>query len=77
MNATVTLPTIPFRDVRASGALGHAIEAPEQARALRDDCLAWFPPSARHLMPALDAATRRWLRRSASPYLSEIEAIAE
>jgi hypothetical protein len=28
-------------------------------------------------MPALDAATRRWLRRSASPYLPEIEAIAE
>ena len=39
---TSTLPTIPFRDLRAGGALGHAIEAPEQARALRDDCLAWF-----------------------------------
>jgi hypothetical protein len=76
MNAS-TLPAIPFRDVRAGGALGHAIEAPDRARALRDDCLAWFPRSARHLVPALDAATRRWLRRSASPYLPEIEAIAQ
>src|SRR3979409_2066736 len=74
---TSTLPMIPFRDLRAGGALGHAIEAPEQARARGADCLAWFPRSARHLVPALDAATRRWLRRSASPYLPEIEAIAE
>src|SRR3954449_616036 len=77
MNASVTLPAIPFRDLRAGGAVGHAIEAPDRARALRDDCLAWFPRSARHLVPALDAATRRWLRRSASPYLPEIEAIAQ
>lgn len=77
MNASSTLTTIPFRDVRDRGAVGHAIEAPAQARALRDDCLAWFPRSARHLVPTLDAATRRWLRRSASPYLPEIEAIAK
>jgi hypothetical protein len=76
MTETAPLPIIPFRDLRAGGAVGHAAEAPEQARALRDDCLAWFPRSARHLVPALDAATRRWLRRSASPYLGEIEAIA-
>lgn len=54
----------------------HAIEARDVARALRDDCLAWFSPSARYFVPALDRMTRRWLTRSASPYVPEIGAIA-
>jgi hypothetical protein len=76
MIAHAELATIPIRDVREGGALRHAVEGRVQARALRDDCLAWFPPLARHLVPALDRVTRRWLRRSRSPYLAEIEAIA-
>ena len=76
MTAPLKLTVIPLRDVRDGGALRHAIEAREQARALRDDCLAWFPSAARHAVPALDGITRRWLRRSNSPYLKEIEAIA-
>ena len=70
------LPAIPLRDVREGGPLRHAIEAAAEARALRDDCLAWLPPAARHMMPVLDAITRRWLMRSHSPYVAEIAAIA-
>jgi hypothetical protein len=76
MTAQTGLAAIPVRDLRDGGPLRHAIEARDRARALRDDCLAWFPPAARHIVPALDGVTRRWLRRSRSPYLAEIEAIA-
>jgi hypothetical protein len=74
--ASNELTAIPVRDVRDGGPLRHAIEARERARALRDDCLAWFPKSARHFVPALDAITRRWLTRSCSSYVGEISAIA-
>jgi hypothetical protein len=70
------LPAIPMRDVREGGAVRHALENSDRARALRDDCLAWFPTSVQRLLPSLDAVTRRWLRRSVSPYVGEIEAIA-
>jgi hypothetical protein len=70
------LPAIPLRDVRDGGALRHALEAREQARALRDDCLSFFPSAFRHAVPMLDATTRRWLTRSRSPYVGEIESIA-
>jgi len=72
----IELPAIPLRDLREGGALRHAVDAAARARALRDDCLAWFPASARRLVPTLDRITRRWLMRSASPYLAEITAIA-
>jgi hypothetical protein len=70
------LPNIPLRDVRLGGPLRHATEANAQARALRDDCLSWFPAGARHLVPALDRMTKSWLGRSNSPYLDEIDSIA-
>ena len=70
------LSAIPVRDVREGGPVRHAIGAREQARALRDDCLAWFPPGVHGFLPALDAVTKRWLIRSCSPYVSEIAAIA-
>ena len=73
---TAELPAIPFRDVREGGPLRHAVEAAAEARALRDDCLAWFPKHARHMVPLLDGITRRWLMRSNSPYKAEIAAIA-
>jgi hypothetical protein len=76
MQNIASLPSIPLRDVREGGALRHATEASAQALALRDDCLSFFPPPARHLMPALDGVTRRWLRRTSTPYLAEIETIA-
>ena len=70
------LREVPVCDVRDGGPLRHAVEASDRARALRDDCLAWFPKRARHLVPLLDSITRRWLTRSCSPYVVEIAAIA-
>jgi len=70
------LSEVPVCDVRHGGPLRHAIEARSRARALRDDCLGWFPRAARHLVPLLDGITRRWLMRSCSPYVTEITAIA-
>jgi hypothetical protein len=70
------LPAIPVRDVRDGGPVRHAAEANAQALALRDDCLSFFPAGARYVIPALDAMTRRWLRRADTPYLNDIETIA-
>ena len=67
---------IPVVDVRDGGPLRHAREGEARARALRDDCVAWFPGVARPLVPLLDRLARRWLSRSQSPYLDEIRAIA-
>src|SRR3954465_10757827 len=76
MDAITPHPASALRDQRIGGALRHATEAGAQGRALRDDCLSCFPPGARHLVPALDRVTRRWLRRTNTPYLAEIESIA-
>jgi hypothetical protein len=70
------LPIIPFVDVREGGSLRHARESQTQARGLRDACVAWFPAIARPLVPLLDTMARRWLVRSQSPYVEEVEAIA-
>ncbi len=70
------LSAIPLVDVRDGGPLGHARERAAAARALRDDCLAFFPAPARPLLPLLDRLARRWLTRSASPYVGEISRIA-
>src|ERR1700691_1432358 len=70
------LPAIPIIDIRDGGPLDHARQSAEQARALRDACLEFFPAVAKPLVPALDWASRRWLRRSRSPYVAEIARIA-
>jgi hypothetical protein len=70
------LGAIPVRDVRDGGPLRHAVEARVAARALRDECVSWFPRAAQHAIPMLDRITRRWLTRSRSPYVAEIAAIA-
>jgi hypothetical protein len=67
---------ISIIDVRNGAAVRHARLGRERARALRDECLAWFPSVARPALPLLDRLARQWLRRSCSPYLGEIEAIA-
>src|SRR6516162_2999280 len=70
------LPTIPLTDIREGGPVRHAIEGRTRMRALRDDCMSWLMPPVRVLLPAMDAVTRVWLKRSSSPYVSEIGAIA-
>ena len=70
------MPAIPITDVRDGGPLRHAQECAMPARALRDDCLAFFPRAAAPLVPTLDGVARRWLTRSRSPYVSEIAQIA-
>jgi hypothetical protein len=70
------LVSIPIVDVREGGPIRHAVDARGRARALRDHCVTWLPRAARMLLPAMDALTRRWLKRSYSPYVAELEAIA-
>jgi hypothetical protein len=75
--STTQLATIPVTDVAPGGQVRHAIDSRARAQALRDGCLAWLPGMIRPMLPAIDAMTRRWLARSASPYVAEIAAIAE
>lgn len=72
----LSLPPVSVIDIRDGGTLRHAVESAERARALRDDCLGFFPPLARPLVPVLDRLARRWLSRSHSPYVGEVYAIA-
>jgi hypothetical protein len=70
------LPPIPVIDLRDGGPVRYAERNADRVRALRDACLAVFPRATLPLVPALDSLSRRWLMRSRSPYLSEIEQIA-
>jgi hypothetical protein len=76
MTERLPLAKIPVVDIGEGGAVGHALARREQARALRDDCFGWMPRGMRTLMPVIDSVTRRWLARSRSPYVTEIESIA-
>ncbi len=71
------LPAIPIIDIREGGPPRHAQLCADEARALRDACLDFFPRPVLPLVPALDAASRRWLTRSRSPYVAEIAQIAD
>ena len=68
--------TIPLVDIRDGGTLRHARDGRRRARAVRDDCVGWFPSAMQPLIPALDHLARRWLSASASPYVGEVEKIA-
>lgn len=71
------LDSIPVVDIREGGTVRHAHEGRERARGLRDTCVAWFPGFTRPLVPLLDGVARRWLKRSQSPYVDEVHAIAK
>ena len=75
-SASGGLQPVPVIDVGEGGPLRHAELYRLRARELRDDCLRALPAVAAPLVPALDAAARRWLSRSCSPYVSEIDQIA-
>jgi hypothetical protein len=70
------LAEIPVVDVRDGGPVRHAALGQVRARALRDDCLRFFPAAVSAALPMLDRLARRWLTRSQSPYTGEIEVIA-
>jgi hypothetical protein len=70
------LATIPVTEVPSDGLVAYAIGARERAKTLRDDCMTFLPAPARLLLPVMDAVTRRWLKRSRSPYVAEAQAIA-
>jgi len=72
----VTLAPVAIVDIRESGIVGYTRGAQAKARALRDDCFAWFPAAMAPLLPGFDRLARRWLLQSRSPYLAEIEEIA-
>src|SRR3954466_13153856 len=67
------LPAIPLIDAR-SDALTTA--DPAAVRALRDTICGSFKPIAVRALPLADRIARRWLARSRSPYLTELDAIA-
>jgi hypothetical protein len=69
--------SVPVVDVRDGGPVRHATEGRTRAEALRDECLSWLPQVVAGLLPVIDSVTRRWLRRSLSPFTAEIEAIAD
>ncbi len=74
--STAEVTPIPVADVRSGGPVRLANDEHLRARALSEECLRWLPGTVRTLLPAMDAATRGWLRRSSSPYVGEVEAIA-
>jgi len=71
------LTDIPVVDLRDGDAARHVRQSAVRARALRDACLSVFPRPALPLVPMLDRASQRWLKRSRSPYMPEIAQIAE
>src|SRR5215831_4135773 len=71
-----TLPAIAMFDVRATGPVRRALDAPERLAALREACLTSLPSPVRPVLPTLDVLARRWLTRSASRYVVEVASIA-
>ena len=76
MDMTAEPPAIPIVDLRDGGRVRHVGQSGARARALRDACLASFPRPIAPFVPALDEVARRWLARSASPYVPEIAQFA-
>ena len=71
------LPSVPVVDIRDGGPIRRSMAERGRAQSLRDECMTFLPPSVRALLPTMDRVTRSWLRRSASPYVAEIQTIAD
>ncbi|CAN5919208.1 hypothetical protein BH11PSE3_BH11PSE3_34230 [soil metagenome] len=66
---------VPYIDVREGGPRLHATLRHEQGLALRAACLGWLPIGG--LIARLaDPVARLWLRRSGSPLIADVAAIA-
>jgi hypothetical protein len=70
------LPAIPLYDMRSGGPVALAAARPSDLDELRGYCLAYVPKPLHALVPVADAVARRWLARSASPYVAEVAKIA-
>ncbi|HEX2136165.1 MAG TPA: hypothetical protein VHG30_09720 [Microvirga sp.] len=67
------LPSIPLIDARSDPL---AAADPAAVRAIRDTVFGPFRPLVVPMLPAADRIVRRWLSRSTSPYLAELDAVA-
>lgn len=67
------LPPIRMIDARRDSL---AVADPAAVRALRDAVFGRFTPVLKAVLPAADRLARRWLARSASPYLGELDGMA-
>src|SRR4051794_23528760 len=72
-SALQMLPAIPLIDARSDPL---TTADPAAVRALRDTICGSFRPIAVRALPLADRIARRWLARSTSPYLAELDAIA-
>src|SRR5215203_5916729 len=67
------LPAIPLIDARSNPLI---TADPAAVGALRDTIFGSFRSIAVGALPVADRVARRWLARSTSPYLAELDAIA-
>jgi hypothetical protein len=74
--AADALPAVPVITAGPGGLLQYGIDGGDRARALRDGCVAWLPRRVERFLPTIDSLTRRWLRRTTSPYVAEVEALS-
>lgn len=69
------LPVVPVIDVRDGGPVAHARDRAPNVAAVLDACLGWVP-AGRLLARLGDPIVRRWMRRSGSRYVGDIDRIA-
>lgn len=67
----MNLAPVPLFDARDGGPAAHARARVAQTLAVRDACLGWVPAGGA-LARIGDPLVRRWMRRSASPYVQDI-----
>ncbi len=70
------LATIPLLDMRRGGPVEHARARRDSLLGLRDACFSIVPAPLRGLAHPLDKISARWLRKTPSPYIGEIDRIA-
>jgi len=69
------LPAVPLIDLGCEPVISHVVRRQEQALAVREACLGWLPLGGL-LARLADPIVRNWMRRSATPYAADIDAVA-